>query len=142
MQNYGYSYDNILHIVTESMDKNRLFHACIIHGNPGTRKTHLSNEIAKLILNFSYCNKEFSKNHHLQSPDLHTIPNNSYIISVDDVRDIKNWIKHTTMNSKYKVVVIDDVDRMNKNANNAFLKILRTARHAHTQQYFYSFLFD
>ena len=124
MQNYGYSYDNILHIVTESMDKNRLFHACIIHGNPGTRKTHLSNEIAKLILNFSYCNKEFSKNHHLQSPDLHTIPNNSSIISVDDVRDIKNWIKHTTMNSKYKVVVIDDVDRMNKNANNAFLKIL------------------
>ena len=28
------------------------------------------------------------------------------------------------MNSKYKVVVIDDVDRMNKNASNAFLKIL------------------
>jgi len=124
MQNYGYSYDNILHIMNESMGKNKLFHACIIHGNPGTRKTYLSNEIAKQILNYSYDNKETSKNYQLQSPDLHVISNNSSIISVDDVRDIKNWIKHTTMNSKYKVVVVDDVDRMNKNASNAFLKIL------------------
>ena len=124
MQNYGYSYDNILRIVNESMGKNRLFHACIIHGNHGTRKTHLSSEIAKQILNYNHNNKEISKNFHLQSPDLHIVSNDTSIISVDDVRDIKNWIKHTTINSKYKVVVVDDIDRMNKNASNAFLKIL------------------
>lgn len=124
MQNYGYSYDNILHIVNESINKNRIFHACIVFGNHGIGKTHLSNEIAKQILNYRYDNKELSKDCYLQSPDLYVISNNSSIISIDDIREIKNWIKHTTINSRYKVIVIDEVDRMNQNASNAFLKIL------------------
>ena len=50
--------------------------------------------------------------------------NEDSIISVDTVRSIKDWLKHTPINSKYKVVLIDDIDKMNRNAENAFLKIL------------------
>lgn len=124
MQNYGYSYNSILHIINESMNKNRLFHACMIHGGYGIRKTYLSNEIAKQIISYRNENNHTTKESYLQSPDLYIISKNSPLITVDDIREVKNWIKHTTMKSKYKVVVINDVDRMNKNASNAFLKVL------------------
>lgn len=124
MQNYGYSHNSILHIINERMNKNRLFHACIIHGGYGIGKTYLSNEIAKQIISYRNESSHTTKESYLQSPDLHIISKDSPIITVDDIREVKNWIKHTTMESKYKVVVINDVDRMNKNASNAFLKVL------------------
>ena len=124
MQNYGYSYNSILRIIHESMNKNRLFHACLIYGGYGIRKTYLSNEIAKKIISYRSESNQATKESYLQSPDLYIISKDSSIITVDDIREVKNWIKHTTMKSKYKVVVINDVDKMNKNASNAFLKVL------------------
>ena len=120
MQNYGYSYDNILNIVDKSIKNNRLFHACIIYGDPGTRKSYLSHEIIRKILHY----QKGSTNCILKSPDLYLIPNQSSIISVDDIRNIKHATKYTSIISKHKIVMIDDIDRMNANASNALLRIL------------------
>jgi DNA polymerase III gamma/tau subunit len=46
------------------------------------------------------------------------------IITVDEIREIKRWFSLTAVKSKYKVVLINDVDKMNSTASNAFLKIL------------------
>ena len=45
-------------------------------------------------------------------------------ITVDDVREINNFIRMTSGDSGWKVVIIDSVDEMNTNAANAILKIL------------------
>ena len=125
MQNFGYSYQEIKTLIKENISRNSLFDACIIYGDSGAGKTYLSTEIANLILNYKQnCNY----NDCLRSPDAYVVSNDFFnkdsIISVDVVRDIKNWLKHTPINSKYKVVLIDDIDKMNRNAENAFLKIL------------------
>jgi hypothetical protein len=54
-------------------------------------------------------------------------------------RPVELWKRY-----KYSIQSLCTVEasKKAKNTRNAFLKILRTARHAHTQQYFYSFLFD
>ena len=124
MQNFGYSYKEIRTLIKDNIDNDILFNSCIIYGNSGIGKTYLSVEIANLILN----NKQNNNHNYLRSPDLYVVSNDFFnedsIISVDTVRSIKDWLKHTPINSKYKVVLIDDIDKMNRNAENAFLKIL------------------
>ena len=46
------------------------------------------------------------------------------IINIEKIRDIKNWLQMTAIQSDYKVLLIHDIDRMNINACNAFLKLL------------------
>ena len=127
MQNFGYSYQEIITLVKRGISKNTLFHSCIIYGDSGSGKTYLCAEIAKFILNYNQ-NKNYSDHDYLKSPDVYAISNNFFneisIISVDTIRNIKNWLKHTAINSKYKIVLINDIDKMNKNAENALLKIL------------------
>ncbi len=124
MQNFGYSYKEIRTLIKDNIDNNILFNSCIIYGNSGIGKTYLSVEIANLILN----DKQNNNHNYLRSPDLYVVSNDFFnedsIISVDTVRSIKDWLKHTPINSKYKVVLIDDIDKMNRNTENAFLKIL------------------
>ncbi|RST66361.1 AAA family ATPase [Candidatus Aquarickettsia rohweri] len=124
MQNFGYSYKEIRTLIKDNIDNNILFNSCIIYGNSGIGKTYLSVEIANLILN----DKQNNNHNYLRSPDLYVVSNDFFnedsIISVYTVRSIKDWLKHTPINSKYKVVLIDDIDKMNRNAENAFLKIL------------------
>jgi DNA polymerase III gamma/tau subunit len=124
MQSFGYSYQEIRTLIKDNIDNDTLFNSCIIYGNSGIGKTYLSVEIANLILN----DKQNNNHNCLSSPDLYVVSNDFYnedsMISVDTVRGIKDWLKHTPINSKYKVVLIDDIDKMNRNAENAFLKIL------------------
>ena len=127
MQNFGYSYQEIITLVEKSISNNTLFHSCIIYGDSGSGKTYLCAEIAKFILNYNQ-NNNYSDHDYLKSPSIYAISNNIFnevsIISVDTVRDIKSFLKHTAINSKYKIVLIDDIDKMNKNSENALLKIL------------------
>jgi DNA polymerase III delta prime subunit len=129
MIDFGYKHDDIINLVKKNIATNTLFHSWLIYGEPGSGKTFLSNEIAKIILND--CSTEGSDIHHLDfksqnktiASDDDAAQNNS-IITVDDVRKIKNWLGFTAFKAKHKVVLIDDVDTMNVNARNAFLKIL------------------
>lgn len=129
MIDFGYKHDDIINLVKKNIASNTLFHSWLIYGEPGSGKTFLSHEIARIILN-DY-STEGSDIHHLdfKSPnkpiasDDDAAQNNS-IITVDDVRKIKNWLGFTAFKAKHKVVLINDIDTMNVNASNAFLKIL------------------
>ena len=131
MINLGYKHDYIIDLIKTKIANNDIFHALLIYGEPGVGKTFLSNEICKILLNGDsnksdkYENTAFTG---LRSPDLYILGNNtapnSNIITVDEIRKIKQWMSFTVLKSKYKVLLINDADRMNINANNAFLKIL------------------
>jgi len=61
-------------------------------------------------------------------PDLMVLETNSEEekneITVDDVRKISGFLRLTSAESGWRVVIIDSVDEMNRNAANALLKIL------------------
>jgi DNA polymerase III delta prime subunit len=129
MIDLGYKHEDIIALVKKGIASNTLSHALLIYGEPGSGKTFLSNEIAKIILNDSA-----DKGVNFTHIDLKTIDEamvsesnvaqNRPFITVDEVRKIKNWLSFTAFKSKYKVVLINDTDTMNLNASNAFLKIL------------------
>ena len=125
MQNYYFSYERIRNFFDQSLKKNIQCNAYIIYGSHGNGKTYLSNQIAKQLL---ISNQEYVKHNYLQSPNLYVVDNKlkdgELFISVNLIRNIKSWVKHTIINAKHKVVIIDDIDRMNINAQNSFLKIL------------------
>ena len=57
------------------------------------------------------------------------------IISVDQIRELNKNIQLTNLNDLPKIILIDSVDLLNKNASNALLKILEEP-----PQYVYFFL--
>ena len=128
IQNYSYSYEEIVNIFHKRMKTNSILNASIIYGAHGNGKSYLSNRLAQILL--SSKNKANIECGHLNSPDLYSIYNestdNRTIITIDIIKNMKSWINCTNMNSKYKVVIIDDVDRMNINAQNSLLKTLET----------------
>ncbi len=48
-------------------------------------------------------------------------------ISVEQIRDLKEFFSKTSYEGGYKVALIDSVDEMNPNSSNAFLKLLEEA---------------
>ena len=129
MINLGYKHDDIINLIKTKIANNNVFHALLIYGEPGVGKTFLSNEICKILLNGdSNKSDKYENTAGLRSPDLYVLDNNtapnSNIITVDEIRKVKQWMSFTVLKSKYKVLLINDADKMNINASNAFLKIL------------------
>ena len=126
MLNYCYSYKEILDIMKRGIMGRNQSYAYILFGYHGIGKSHISSRIAEQIVTSEPIG--MIEHNYLQSPDLYTLDHNpandNALISIDIIRNIKHWIKHTTVNSGHKIIVIDDIDRMNINAQNAFLKIL------------------
>jgi DNA polymerase III gamma/tau subunit len=122
MIDYGYKHDEIIKLFAKSIKNNKICHAFLIYGSSGSGKTFLLNQIRNTILNMSSSYKKDSID---QCSDSFVVNTSSQgIITVDEIREIKRWFSLTAVKSKYKVVLINDVDKMNSTASNAFLKIL------------------
>ena len=122
----GYKHDDIINLIKVKLINDNVFHALLIYGASGSGKTFLSNKICKILLGLNIDKCSDSTN--LESSDTYILEDNTSlsrdIITVDEVRKIKQWMSLSMLKSKYKVLLINDVDRMNINASNAFLKIL------------------
>ena len=125
---YGYSYAEIINIFQHNIIKKRPLYSYIIYGSYGSGKTHLCNEIARLYSikqDQSLTNGINELSHYL---NVYNIPDrkvsDNHMITIGMIRDIKDWMQHTSFKSKYKIIIIDDIHKMNENAVNAFLKIL------------------
>ena len=121
-QNYIYSYNNILSTIHNKISDDILFHALLIYGDCGTGKSFLSQDIAKKIVN---CNI-FTVSHKidLNLSSIYTAFKDCKVITVNDIRKCNKWSSLRSIKLKYKIIIIDDIDKINNNANNAFLKFL------------------
>jgi len=123
-----------------NINLSNLPHALIINGPEGIGKSILAKEISKLIL---ISGSDIKKSDHITSlinsnshPDFYNIDKDK--IKVGDIsrrekdkwdpdkgkRDAVNFLNFTPSISKNKVLLINNADTMNNNAQNAFLKSL------------------
>jgi DNA polymerase-3 subunit delta' len=139
---------NLLLSITES---NKIPHAFLFSGAKGIGKftlachfvkflfsqneTDLQDEVVDLFGDSTPKKKSLITNKNTNSIDLilkNSHPDLKIIeplkgkteIAVDEVRDVIHFINHTPAMAKYRVVIINSADDLNKNSANALLKVL------------------
>lgn len=118
-----YGHNEAWKILTNDYLNNHLAHAYLLAGPKGIGKFSTSKEYIKYLLG---ANEVLSKR----------IENNSFLdllyiakqdkneITIDCIRKAVNFFNQTPSEGKYKFVIIDGADDLNRNAANALLKIL------------------
>lgn len=93
-----------------------LHHAMIFSGPRGIGKRRIAQNFALNIL----------EENNLQHPDLHiiTIEEGKRDIPAERIRELKNKLQLKSYSGKKKIAIIDDAEKMNLTACNAFLKTL------------------
>lgn len=123
--------EGLINNLKNSIDNNKVNHAYIFEGSKGMGKLTVAKAFAKTLncqkgLNES-CNQcvscsTFDSNN---NPDIIYITHQKAGITVEDVRkQILQEVVIKPYNSRYKIFIIPDADKMNVQAQNAFLKSL------------------
>ena len=110
-----------LEYLRRAYEQNRLAHAYLITGAPGSGKEVLAAEVASLV-NGTPANEVFSSKAReifIARPE-----SKSRRISIEQIRDLEHALQMRAANSHQKVAIISDADRLGGEAANAFLKTL------------------
>jgi DNA polymerase-3 subunit delta' len=121
----------------EAVKSGRLHHAWLISGGKGIGKATFCYKLAKYLLanyKLNYDKIEYDatsevvrKIEALSHPDLFVVDSeetDKSTITVEEIRNIGKFLSLTSIESDRRVVIIDAIDDMNRNAANALLKIL------------------
>jgi DNA polymerase-3 subunit delta' len=110
-----------LEFLRRAYQQNRLAHAYLITGPPGSGKEALAAEVASLV-NGTPVKEVFStkaREIFIAGPE-----SKSRRISIEQIRELEHALQMRAANSRRKVVIISDADRLGDGAANAFLKTL------------------
>src|SRR6478672_9678858 len=110
-----------LEFLRRAYEQNRLAHAYLITGPPGSGKEILAAEVASLV-NGTPVNEVFSakaREIFIAGPE-----SKSRRISIEQIRELEHALQMRAANGRRKVVIISDADRLGDAAANAFLKTL------------------
>lgn len=120
-----------LRILSGTLRKNRVPSSVLMLGEKGTGKRLAAINYAKAIncsdlFHHDSCDKCISckKTDSRAHPDVYIIEPENDEIRIDVVRKLEETLSLKPFEGRKKVVVIDDSDKMNANAANAFLKTL------------------
>lgn len=122
--------DRIKEVLANSVKNNKISHSYLFVGTEGIGKKLIAKEFAKMILciddNEKYCNKcksciEFDTNN---NPDFKIIEPDGASLKIEQIREFQSKIAEKPIISKRKVYIINDSDKMTKEAQNCLLKTL------------------
>lgn len=100
-------------------------HAWLITGPPGSGRSNLAYAFATALLAIGQDEDAVRKQVDARShPDLTALSTSNVIIKIDDVRDVVRSAYHSPSVSRYRVMVIEDADRMVERTSNLLLKSL------------------
>lgn len=134
----------------EAFLSGKMHHAWILHGPSGIGKATLAYKIARFLIsnignqdtgflnepvtsiNLSNTHPTFKLISSQACPDLLVIEREfdaksgkfKKEITIDNVRKINEFMHKTSSNGNYRVVIVDGADTMNRNSQNAILKVL------------------
>ena len=122
--------DHIIRTLKNQIKENSMSHAYLFCGTRGTGKT----TTAKILSRAVNCQADDQDHPCNQCPSCQSIMDSSNLDvieidaasnnSVDDIRELRDTVKYTPANSKYKVYIIDEVHMLSQGAFNALLKTL------------------
>lgn len=102
-------------------------HSWLVTGPPGSGRSNLAYAFAASLLcrdggcgTCSDCKQVAARTH----PDLATLTTERVIISIDEVRALVQSSQYSPAVSRYRVIVIEDADRMAERTSNVLLKAL------------------
>ena len=121
--------DKIKELLETSIKNNKVSHSYLFVGMSGIGKKMIAKEFAKAILCLNenkYCNKcksciEFDSNN---NPDFFCLEPDGNSIKIDMIRELQKSIQEKPIISSRKVYIINDADKMTKDAQNCLLKTL------------------
>ncbi|WP_028581035.1 DNA polymerase III subunit delta' [Desulfogranum japonicum] len=114
-----------------AISSDRLSHSYLLHGPDGVGKRLLAEQIAAVLLcqreqgekpcgNCPGCQKYLSGNH----PDLLRITPDGPTIKIAQIRGLKQAVTYAPFEKGYRIILIEDVHTMRREAGNSLLKIL------------------
>lgn len=105
----------IKEILIQSLDNNKILHSYMFLGISGIGKKKLAIEFAAKILNTKQTEN---------IPDLIYIKPDDNSIKIDQIREMQKNVQEKPIASSKKVYIIDDADKMTREAQNCLLKTL------------------
>jgi DNA polymerase III subunit delta' len=117
----AFSNTTALQYLRRAHEQNRLAHAYLISGPPGSGKQQLAADLASLV-NDTPASDVFSakaREIFVARPE-----SKSRRIVIEQIRDLEHALQMRVRNGQRKVVIISDADRLQPQAANAFLKTL------------------
>ena len=122
--------DIMVETVTNSIKLNKLPNAYLLTGIRGVGKTTTARLIAKAL----NCEKDFLKEENCVCSHCEQISNSKHLdvlemdaasrTGIDDVRELIESSKYNPTSAKYKIIILDEVHMLSKQAFNGLLKTL------------------
>tara|TARA_B100001123_G_scaffold75719_1_gene85454 strand:+ start:1 stop:1695 length:1695 start_codon:yes stop_codon:yes gene_type:complete len=116
--------------ITNSIKIDKLPNAYLLTGIRGVGKTTTARLIAKAL----NCNKDFLKEENCNCNNCEEIANSKHLdvlemdaasrTGIDDVRELIDSSKYNPTSAKYKIIILDEVHMLSKQAFNGLLKTL------------------
>lgn len=121
--------EQIKNILQESIKRNKTSHSYLFVGIEGIGKKIVAKEFSKMLLCIeenkqeSNCKSciEFNSNNH---PDFLLLEPEGNVIKIEQIRQLQKRIQEKPIISHKKVYIINDADKMTKEAQNCLLKTL------------------
>jgi DNA polymerase-3 subunit delta' len=114
-------------LATATSHDSAMTHSWLVTGPPGSGRSNLAYAFAASLLcrdggcgACSDCTQVAARTH----PDLATLTTERVIISIDEVRALVQSSQYSPAVSRYRVIVIEDADRMAERTSNVLLKAL------------------
>src|SRR6266566_892193 len=117
----AFSRDTAFNLLRRAHEQNRLAHAYLFSGPPGSGKQRLAAELASLV-NGTASSDVFSaraRDIFVAQPE-----SKSRRIVIEQIRDLEHALQMRASNGRRKVAIVSDADRLQPQAANAFLKTL------------------